>query len=214
MMGRLPAVLELAGGKSTRQRIWEAVRARAAEPFVAAEIARECELELEPVREYLKCLRAGGYLAVSDAPRALRHAGVKNVFFLTRDNGVEAPRLRRDGSPVTQGRGTEAMWAAMTALDTFDFHLIAELAQVKPATAASYLHAIAQAGYLDVVTRGKGKGKGGVATVWAVAAWARHLTRAPMITRLKTVYDPNCHRIVWHEGADAAADQVELGEVL
>jgi hypothetical protein len=30
----------------------------------------------------------------------------------------------------------------------------------------------------------------------------------------ESVYDPNVHAIVWQEGADAAADQIDLGEVV
>jgi hypothetical protein len=35
-----------------------------------------------------------------------------------------------------------------------------------------------------------------------------------MITRLKAIYDPNIHQIVWAEGADAAAESIDAGEVL
>lgn len=215
---RKPAILELSGGKSQRQRVWEAIRGFAGVvdgTFTAADLSRQSKVETDPVREYLKGLAAGGYVRIIN-PEASRSGGrcVQNVFELTRDNGVEAPRVRRDGTPVTQGRGTEAMWSAMTVLDSFNYWLIAELAQVKPATACNYCLALGKAGYLDVITPGKGKGKGGIATVWVVAALHRQKPRAPMITRLKSIYDPNIHQIVWAEGADEAADAVESGEVL
>jgi hypothetical protein len=35
-----------------------------------------------------------------------------------------------------------------------------------------------------------------------------------MITRLKAVYDPNIHEIVWREDAGTAADQWDAGEVI
>jgi hypothetical protein len=217
-MSRKPAILELAGGKSQRQRAWEAIRGLAGindGTFTAADISRCSKVEIDPVREYLKGLSAGGYVCIIN-PDASRAGGrsVKNVFELMRDNGVEAPRVRRDGTEVTQGRGTEAMWAAMTALDSFNYWLIAELAQVKPGTACSYCLALGKAGYLDILTVGKGIGKGGIATVWTVSSLHRMKPRAPMITRLKAIYDPNIHQIVWAEGADAAADAIEVGEVL
>ena len=217
-MSRKPAILEMAGGKSRRQRIWEAIRAWAGTgdgTFTVDVISRTCKVEYEPTREYVKGLAAGGFIRCLN-PEASQAGGrgVKNVFELMRDNGVEAPRVRRDGSEVTQGRGTEAKWAAITVLDSFDFWLIADIAQVKPATAASYCLALGRAGYLDVIRPGKGKGKGGIATVWACAIAHRQKPRAPMITRLKAIYDPNTHEIVWSEGADEAADAVEVGEVL
>ena len=208
MMSRKPAILEMTGGKSQRQRVWEAIRATAAagdQGFSTDALSRHSKVETGIIREYLKCLLAAGYLAA---------APVKNTFALVRDNGVEAPRVRRDGSPVTQGRGNEALWAAMTALDSFNHWLLAEIAQVKPITAAHYCKALGRAGYLQAITPGKGKGRGGVATVWAVSPAHRAKPRAPMITRLKALYDPNIHEIVWSDGADEAADAVELGEVL
>jgi hypothetical protein len=217
-MSRKPALLELAGGKSQRQRVWEAIRGLAGihdGTFTASDLARCSKVEIDPVREYLKGLGAAGYVRVIN-PESSKPGGrsVKNVFELMRDNGVEAPRVRRDGTPVTQGRGTEAMWAAMVELDQFNYWLIADFAQVKPGTACSYLLALGKAGYLKVVTPGKGTGKGGIATVWTVDVAHRRKPRAPMITRLKAVYDPNIHQIVWAEGADEAADAIEMGEGL
>lgn len=216
-MSRKPAILELAGGKSQRQRVWESVRGFSGMndgTFTAADLSRCSKVEIDPVREYLKGLSAAGFVRIIN-PEASRSGdrSVKNVFELMRDNGVEAPRVRRDGTEVTQGRGTEALWAAMTALDSFNYWLIAELARVKPATACNYCLALGKAGYLDVLTPGKGTGKGGIATVWTVSALHRTRPRAPMITRLKAIYDPNIHQIVWAEGADAAADAIEIGEV-
>jgi len=213
-MSRKPAIIELAGGKSGRQRVWEAIRRLAGigdGAFRADELSRASKVEIEPVREYLKCLLAGGYITACQLPVPFADGRVRKSFELTRDNGVEAPRVRRDGTPVTQGRGAEAMWAAMTALDAFDHGLLADLAQVKASTAARYCQALGRAAYLDVLIPGQGKGRGGIATTWAVGAAHRTKPRAPMITRLHAVYDPNIHQIVWAEGADEAADAVEVG---
>jgi hypothetical protein len=102
------------------------------------------------VREYLVGLDAAGYLcAASREQRRHPATALKKGASLAKDNGVEAPRVRRDGSPVTQGRGTQAMWDAITALDTFTHAFLAEIAQVKPATAAAYCGFLGRAGYLD-----------------------------------------------------------------
>lgn len=218
-MPRLPAVTELAGGKSQRQRVWEAIRTHAAGrvvhgAFTAEDVSRWSKVELPIVREYLIGLEAAGYLQAALACDGGARRGVKKGRFLARDNGVEAPRVRRDGSPVTQGRGTQSMWDAITVLDTFTPPLLAELAMVKPATAANYCGFLGRAGYLELVVPGHGTGRGGVASVWRCVRQHRNKPRAPMITRLKAVYDPNVHKIVWQDGADDCADQIDLGEVV
>lgn len=217
-MSRLPAVTELAGGKSARQRVWEAIRAYdAVNPqgaFTAEDVSRWSKVACPIVLEYLVSLEAAGYLGAALECDGGARRGVKKGRILVWDNGVEAPRVRRDGSLVTQGRGTQAMWDAMTALDTFTAAFLAEIAMVKPATAANYCGFLGRAGYLELVVPGHGAGRGGVASVWRCARAHRNKPRAPMITRLKAVYDPNEHRIVWQDGADDCADQVDRGEVV
>lgn len=221
-MARKPAILELVGGKSKRQRVWEAIRAIDSEAspiamegagcFTADDLSRRSKVEYEPVRYFLRGLSAAGY--VETCRWATVGRGVKNVYRMAKDNGVEAPRVRPNGSEITQGRGSEALWAAMTALDSFTAAFAAEIAQVSPATAKATCGLLGRAGYLVAIDPGKGLGKGGRPTVWRVAAEHRHKPRAPMITRLKAIYDPNIHQIVWAEGADDAAEAVDAGEVL
>lgn len=215
-MARNPAILELVGGKSSRQRVWEAIRRFAHSTFTqftVEDISRLSKVEYDPVRHTFKGLFAAGYLEmVSGCAPGGR--GVKSVYRLARDNGVECPRVRPDGREIVQGRGTEAMWSAITVLDTFAADLLAEIAQVKPGTARTYCGLLARAGYLVAVSPRKGIGKGGLAAIWRVASAHKEKPRAPMITRLKAVYDPNVHAIVWAEGADDAAEAVEAGEVL
>lgn len=220
-MSRLPAVAELAGGKSARQRVWEAIRAYSATSprgpsvaFTAEDVSRWSKVECPIVLEYLIGLEAAGFLQAAAESEGGARRGVKKGRFLALDNGVEAPRVRRDGSPVTQGRGTQAMWDAMTVLDTFTPAFLAEIAMVKPATAQRYCGFLHLAGFLELVQPGRGTGRGGVASVWRCAREQRHKPRAPMITRIKAVYDPNIHEIVWRAGADDCANQVEAGEVI
>jgi hypothetical protein len=217
-MARKPAILELVGGKSQRQRVWEAIRRfsqSAFDRFTVEDISRACKVEYEPVRYTFKGLFAAGYLEMETGSGAAPGGrGVKNVYRLARDNGVECPRVRPNGSEIVQGRGTEAMWAAITVLDGFHAELLAEIAQVRVSTAKAYCALLARAGYLVTVAAGKGLGRGGKPSQWRVSAEHQDKPRAPMITRLKAVYDPNVHAIVWAEGADDAAEAVAAGEVL
>lgn len=210
-MPRKPAILELTGGKSRRQRVWEAIRRLAAtgDGYLTVErISRASKVEIDPVRYALKGLIAAGYLQLAPGIAAGR-IGVNLIYTLAQDNGAECPRVRPDGQPIALGRGTEAMWAAATALDSFDHHFLAEIAQVRPSTARTYCGLLARAGYFQLLKPGKGLGRGGTAATYRVAAEHADKPRAPMITRLKAVYDPNVHQIVWSEGADDAAEAPE-----
>lgn len=217
-MSRQSVVIELADGKSQRQRVWEAIRRfehgcdDGPRPFSIEQLSRSSKVEEGPVREYVKCLEAAGYLR--HVAKVKEGSCVKSFWAMARDNGVDAPRVRRDGSEVTQGKGTQAMWEAMQSLGDFTSRFIAEIAGAKPSTAAHYCSLLGKAGYLDVLRPGYGTGKGGVATLWQLAMPHRHKRHAPMITRLKAVYDPNIHQIVWGEGADEAADLVDIGGVV
>lgn len=215
-MARKPAILELTGGKSRRQRVWEAARrlATSGDGYLTVErLSRAAKVEVDPVRYALKGLIAAGYIqpAPGIAPARI---GVNRLYILAQDNGVEAPRVRPDGQEITQGRGTEALWAAATALDSFTADLIAEIARVRSSTARTWCCLLARAAYLDTLIEGKGTGKGGRPATYRVAIWHRDKPRAPMITRLKAIYDPNIHQIVWAEGADDAAEAIDAGEVL
>lgn len=219
-MARQPAILELVGGKSNRQRAWEAIRAlhqrtEDGAPFTADEISRKAKVEYDPVRYALKGWVAAGYLQIVQPylPSGGRN-GVKTSYRLALDNGVEAPRVRPNGEAITQGRGAEAMWAAITALDSFRVDFLAEIARVQPNTAKAYCSLLGRAGYLIAQPPEQRGCKGRSAPVWRVSPQHRDSPRAPMITRLKAVYDPNLHRIVWAETADDAVEAIDSGEVL
>ena len=209
MATRKPALLELVGGKSSRQRVWESVRTLhdSHGAFTADMLSRWSKVEYEPVRYLLKGWVAAGYLESfpGAAPR------VKTIYRLAVDNGVEAPRVRPNGLPIEQGRGQEALWAAITALDSFQAAFVAEIAQVPIPTARSYCGVLARAGYLRALPTGKGRKPGG--PIWAVAPQHKDKPRAPMVTRLKALYDPNVHEIVWAETADDALEAIDVGEV-
>lgn len=209
-MPRKP-VTEYIGGKGPRQSIWEAVRrmhaANPDEPFdyllVRAKIEpREQRNLISPsaVRDYLCSLQAAGYLrcVVEAVPR-----GTLAKLLLAQDAGVEAPRVRRNGEPVTQGLAQEQMWRTLRMLSG-DINA-AELAAyastpsiaVDIVAAKSYLFALDRAGYLDTIVEGKGTGKGGVLTRWRLKRSRDTGPRPPMICRAKVVYDPNEDRVVY-----------------
>lgn len=201
-MARKP-ITSLAGGKSPRQILWENIRNMPGE-FTLFDVCPG-RMPTETARDYVNGLERAGYLTLS-GPVA---RGEKKRYTLARDNGIEAPRVRRDGSEVTQGGINEAMWGAISVLDTFTAQQLAGLSGAQPGSAKTYCMFLARAGYLDVAREGKGKGAGGDATVYRVNKCRISGPRAPMITRVKGVYDPNLNELVWMQGADDIAEEMD-----
>lgn len=142
MMPRKP-IASLAGGKSLRQILWETLRTHGGE-FTIFDVCPG-RVPLETARDYLNGLSRAGYLAQVGAAAK----GERKRYVLARDNGIEAPRVRRDGSPVTQGGINDAMWGAIRVLNDFTAAEIADLAGAEPGTAKTYCLFLERAGYLS-----------------------------------------------------------------
>lgn len=203
-MPRKPVTLEMAGGKSPRQRIWEKIRQ--VKRFTVRELRGELpgDIPVTTVRSAVLAWEAGGYLK----RRSILEAGARGgeVFDLARDAGIEAPRVRKDGTAVTQGQGNEALWGAMEALGAFNLRVLARMAGVPLSTAKTYCAYLHKAGYLVVERKGKGSGKGGISSTYRLLRSKVSGPRPPMITRLKTVYDPNTGKIVWQQDPQEVLD--------
>ena len=201
-MPRKPAHLELAGGKGPRQRIWEIIRRFNKSAFGLAEITPG-GVDISTARTYVNCLVKAGILAtVENAP--------PRRWKLLTDTGIEAPRVRRDGTLVTQGAGNHDMWGSMQAMPTFNASLLAMTSGVSIATAKAYCSHLERAGYLAVIKAGKGMGKSGILTTYRLLNSRNTGPRAPMVTRLKAVYDPNEHRFAWQQTPDDIAAELEV----
>ena len=112
------------------------------------------------------------------------------------DQGVEAPRLKNNGRPVTQGRAQENLWRTLRALGRdFTIHELTALSwteqtPVSLIAAADYIRHLHSAGYLR---HDKGRYRLTLNTG----------PRPPMVQRVHRVYDPNLHQVMWTEtGAD------------
>jgi hypothetical protein len=185
---RRPAHLEFAGGKSPRQRIWEKIRAYhagQAEPFTLNRLVADMPgtIHKDTTRTYVMSLAAGGYL---------QQIGV--YFHLIKDNGVEAPRVRKDGSEVTQGRAQENMWRTLRSLNhTVSCFELASMAStpehpVSNTFATDYLLNLHKAGYLNKI-----------GLKYHLNPAMNTGPRPPMIQRIKQVYDPNVGKVMWKQ---------------
>lgn len=203
-MARKPAHLEMAGGRGPRQRIWEALRARRTAMSIS-DISRASKVELDPVRTYMRSLARGGYLEAAGAA-----AGEEKRWDLVRDVGAFAPRVKEDGTPVTQGLVNENMWRTMrimkdgfTAADLV-IHGSTAVTKIAEATAKSYIKSLAAAGYLRVLEEGHAfiRGKGAKQARYCLPPTKYTGPRPPMIQRTKCIYDPNLAKVVWQEEPD------------
>lgn len=188
--GRKPAHQCMLDGKDNRQRIWDLLSHFPAGISTYA-ISRRTSITDETVKTYINCLRKGGYLERCDG------VGELSKFRLVKDTGAEAPRLRLDGTPSLQGRGTEAMWRTLRILDSVNASELATNASVASATslatAKNYLKWLNWAGYLDLVS----PSQPGRQARYRLKRSMCNGPHAPMIQRSGKVYDPNMRKVVF-----------------
>lgn len=197
-MSRKPVHLEMVGGKGNRQRIWEAIRehGRSGSAFTLAELSRSTKVEIPTVREYCAGLTAAGFITQTVEP------GKAALFAMARDNGAEAPRVRKDGTLVTAGLKQEQMWRTLRLLGGADTNYV-ELAAhastpssiVSQRVAKDYLADLHGAKYLECTTTGRGYGKGGKPHRYRLITYTG--PKPPMVTSLHGIYDPNLNALVW-----------------
>lgn len=203
-MARRPAPLELVGGKGPRQRLWDAIRARKGAEWTRYEISRAANVDDGTTSTYVQSLQAAG---IVDSTREERKTNVAAVRYykLLKDEGIDAPRVRRDGSRVAQGLPQEQMWRTLRSLkgDTNARELAAyastDAIQVDEEAAGDYLKHLYAADYLVRTAEARRVGRSGK-TQSRYRLLKNTGPRAPMICRTKVVYDPNLGKVVHQEG--------------
>jgi len=197
---RQPSMSTLSGDVSPRQRIWDAIRHQHAEDGlitmqgIRIALKRQDDLPESLVSGYLRALIAGGFLVRSN-PEAL--PAITAIYLLKRDVGVEAPRVRRDGSlPPPPGR--EQLWRTLKIIGAFTGQELADAAStpkvpVAKATADEYIKMLARAGYLQTMA----ESSPGVPGRYRLlpSYWTGPM--APQIRRTKELYDPNTGEVVY-----------------
>lgn len=196
--GRKPIdQLSKVGRPTGRDAIWQLVRKL--KRFTVGEIARELVVHDKTVRGYLTALEKSGRLVSEKADR--RSA---RIFSLENDTGAETPRIRADGSVVTQGRGTDQLWRTMKILKNFDAEQLARAASTTAHTvsvvhAKDYIWALHKAGYLALVAKAKHGAPSALARYRLVRKTG---PAAPMIQNTKRIWDPNLNEITWSEAGE------------
>jgi hypothetical protein len=175
--------LQMEGGKEPRQIMWEKIRVL--RQFTLPQLVGELSgaIHRTSTRAYVNALAAGGFLSLDD----------NKVYKLIKDQGVEAPRLKKDGTPVTTGYGTENMWRtlrqmgrAVTVQELVAF-ASTEANPITEITAHDYLKKLTRAGYLTRDRSGR----------YALLPSKNTGPRPPMIQRCAQIFDPNLGEVVW-----------------
>ena len=208
-MARKPVHLTAAHGKASRpgrQGIWEAIRSL--RTFTVADLESHCHTKQATIRTYVMGLERSGYLQrVGNAEKDPRFSRANSfqalVYELIRDVGIEAPRVTRDGKPVTQGASREQMWRTAKILGTFNatelsVHASTEENVVRLEDAKSYVRYLALAGYLITVD----KGGPGQQARYRFLPSRNSGPEAPQVQRVKQVWDPNLGEVVWTPGGE------------
>lgn len=203
---RKPIEIEVQGLQTPRERIWKAVLHCPQASFNAFDVQALCKpmVKVDTVRTYLSALALGGYLERVESEPAPRQA----IQYTLKRRVLEAPRLNRDGAPVTQGLVTLAMWRCMRVLKAFNATQLAQAASVEDftvnaSTAKTYIGYLAQAGYLATVT----PSRPGVQAVYRLVRNTG--PHAPAITRRKVVFDRNTGTFAELQTAQDVADELE-----
>lgn len=165
-----------------RQAIWDEIRSNPEAPFTITEMSKMVKLEVSTVRDYIIGLYHAGYLMKNNDKQ----------YVLARDTGKDAPRVRKDGTPVTQGQGNRNMWATMRILKEFSaydlaFNASTDDCTISGQTALKYIQALCKAGYLV--------GQANQRYRLIPSMWTG--PDSPQIQRTKQVYDPNLKKVVW-----------------
>lgn len=180
-----------------RQSIWDAIR-DSHDLITLTGLGRATDVHNRTISSYLTCLEAAGYLTAeqTDTGKGWRLArGAAEIH---------APRLRRDGTAVTQGAGTTNMWRTMRMLGEFTprdiaCHSTTDTVTVREETAKSYCGMLLACGYLRVTHK---------AVPGRRQATYRLIRnsgpRPPQIQRVKQVWDPNTRTVYQQSrGGDA-----------
>jgi hypothetical protein len=182
-----------------REALWDVIRGTAGAAFTTRVLARDTWVGIDTINDYLSGLVNAGYLAKTDS--GLR--GKCAVYCLIRDTGTDAPRVRPDGTEVTQGRGREQLWRTMRILGEFtprELAITASTEEIKiaPNEAGHYINRLHAAGYLRIRVPAKPGHKQGTGEQ-ARYQFLRHMhtgPKAPQVQRNKQVYDPNLKQVV------------------
>ena len=163
-----------------RKKVWASVRKL--KTFTKRELMFDSETNKDTSREYVNALFKGGYVEKTGEK-------IKGSiqFRLCKDVGIDAPRIRRDGSKV-EVPVYQKVWNAMRIYKRFTYEdLLIAVPDTTKESLKSYLKYLQRAGYIKKLSRKQ-----------FFLITSRYTGKqAPSIRSIKQVYDPNIEKVVW-----------------
>lgn len=184
-----------------REAVWKAIREL--KTFTVQDLNRVSGETVAAARDYVHGLCAAGFVepaGTSDGPSGHPGAFKRAKFSLIKDQGVDAPRVRKDGTIVPEP-GRDRMWRVMRILKEFsirDLSVQSSLpeAPVAEGEAGFYCLYLARAGFLYEIEPNKR---------FRFLPSQYTGPRSPMIRRVREVIDANTGEVKW--SGDAREDR-------
>ncbi len=180
--------------------IWAALQQLQREQmsYTLQEIEKTCKADEASIREYLRRLLKSGHVQIVGSRPARKPSTGKALLYAILKTSIDAPRVRRDGSPVPEP-AIERMWRVMRMMRAFTAHDLSYAANVPMATAQRYLRHLGQGDQPVVQHDGAPLSRRGYMVVRQLGP------RAPKILVGHVVYDPNAQALL------GAVETEELG---
>lgn len=190
-----------AGVLSTREKLWRAMREL--KRFRVSDLARRAGVDRSKfnVGDYLRGFVNAGIVAVEKS----RRRNEASTYTLVQDRGVDAPRVRRDGTMIAEP-AQEVMWRGMKILREFTpldlaAHATMGGIAIKRSTAIKYCQWLARGGYL--------KALGGPCENHCYRLVLDTGRKAPRILHVKQLLDANTGKIMAAQTLQEAIDAAE-----
>ena len=173
-----------------RAHIWAAIREM--REFTLLDLTGKTGDPEETVADYLKGLRRAGFVENAGSIRSFGGGGGRALYRLIHDPGVDAPRVRRDGTILPEA-GRDRLWRCMRILRDFSITDLVVQASLPEAPVAAgeaefYCLYLARAGYLVEIEPNRR---------FRFLPSFYTGPRAPMIRRVREVVDGNTGEVRW-----------------
>lgn len=174
-----------------RKMVWKVIREL--KHFTIRDIEDRTKIQPRTITSYLQALERAEIINKEVVYKPNRGCLRTNIYNLTKDTGVMAPVINKNGQLVEDTHQSR-IWRAIRILRNFTLRdIVATASQdddpVSLTAADQYLNYLKKAGYLSKKNNEK---------VFRLNLAMNKGIQAPQIQRIKQIYDPNIDAVVWN----------------